>query len=253
MRANLHGMLATALKQAVAWRLLSINPAAGAETPRAAHREAKVWTPEQARAFLATTDADFWGPAYRVAFATGLRIGELLALKWEDVDLAARTIAVRRSVVAGRDGRWTIGPPKTKASERVVAIPPSSVAALRTQRARQNERRLAAGPAWADEGWVFDRATGDGRIAIPQSARQAFERAVARAGVPPITFHGLRHSHATHGFKRGVPGKIIQERLGHSNLAITMDLYTHTPEGMQQEAAAALDRDLWDGDAELAG
>ena len=119
---------------------------------------------------------------------------------------------------------------------RTVALDPATEAELRAQRRRQLEERLAWGEAWTDTGLVFTRE--DGTAMHPQSISQFFEKRLTAAGLPRINFHGLRHTHATLGLASGVPAKVMQERLGHANVGITLDTYSHVMPGMQDAAAA---------------
>lgn len=166
-----------------------------------------------------------------------MRLGELLALRWEDVDLERGTLAARRTATRAADGRFTVGEPKGGRS-RQVALAPEAIAALRRHRARQAERRLRLGALWQDPGLVFDR--GDGSGLTHQAVGERMRRRVARLGLPPIRFHDLRHSAATLLLEMGVHPKIVSELLGHAGISITMDRYSHVTEAMHREAAGQL-------------
>lgn len=240
-----HTVLDGALAQAVAWRLLPRNPADGVRVPTPRSPAPTVWDADDAAAFLAATSGSDDAALYRLAIDGGLRMGECLALAWSDVDRERGVVSVRRTLTRDADGRWVIGAvAKTTAGRRAVPIGAGTTVALRGQFARQAERRLAS-PAWHDLGLVFDR--GDGRPCCPPTVQQRFRRAVTRAGVPPLTFHGLRHTCATLLLGAGVHPKIVQERLGHKTIAMTLDRYSHVSPGMQGAAAAALDGILGDG------
>jgi integrase len=229
-----HKILHRALSDAVRWGKLSRNPADYADPPKPRSREMRVWTTDQLRTFLVSCDDDRLRCCWVLAASTGMRRGELLGLQWSDIDFAAGQMAIRRSRVAVRYD-VVEGEPKSGRA-RTVAIDDGTVAELRAHRTRQLEERLSWGEAWIDTGLVFTRE--DGSPLHPHSAAQFFEVAVTRAKVPPLTLHGLRHTHATLGLAAGVPAKVMQERLGHSSIAITLDLYTHVVAGMQEEAAA---------------
>ena len=182
---------------------------------------------------------------YRLALDGGLGIGECLALGWSDVDRERGVVSVRRTLTRDAGGRWVVGAvAKTAARRRAVPIGPGTMAALRGQLARQAERRLAC-PGWHDLGLVFDWS--DGRPCCPPTVQQRFARAVRRAEAPPLTFHGLRHTCATLLLGAGVHPKIVQERLGHKTVAMTMDRYSHVAPGMQGTAAEALEAILGAG------
>ena len=151
----------------------------------------QTWTAEQARAFLTATADDELAALYVLALHTGMRVGEMLGLRWGDIDLARGTLAVRRTVTHGNAG-LAIGTPKTAAGKRSIALPAPCVAALRSRRAAQAGRRLQLGPAWQDGNYVFDR--GQGTVLHPNSAGRAFQRHLARLGLPRIRFHDLRHT-----------------------------------------------------------
>lgn len=183
---------------------------------------------------------------WTTAVYSGLRQGELLGLKWEDVDLDAGTITVRRILarVRGVHGSEPVfGEPKTSKSRRTVALPSEAVQALRAHRAQQNAERLATGLAWADYGLVF--ATHLGTPLHSRNVLRDYKKALARAGVAEsFRFHDIRHAHATLMLRAGVPMKIASDRLGHSAIGITMDLYTHAIQSMDAEAAELVQRAL---------
>ena len=153
-----------------------------------------------------------------------------------------RTLAVRRQVQRTREG-WKFTEPKSAKGVRAVALPAAAVEALRRHRVRQAEERLAAGTMWRDQALVFASHTG-GPIEKQNLVRRNFRPLLARAGLPRIRFHDLRHSAATLLLAQGVHPKIVQERLGHATIGVTMDVYSHVLPDMQREAADVLDRFL---------
>ncbi|HKG29551.1 MAG TPA: site-specific integrase [Thermomicrobiales bacterium] len=236
-----HKVLHTALAQAVAWRLLIRNPADGVSIPRVEPSAPIVWTPDEAGAFLisATTEKDPLLPLWELGLDSGMRIGEMLALSWSDVDRQRGLVSVRRTLTGTREGWWKIGEhAKTSSSRRAIDLSPFTMAALRSWGARQAERRLAAGEHWQDMGLVFDR--GNGHWINPNTVRNAFDRAVSTAKVTRITPHGMRHTMATLLLGAGVHPKIVQERLGHSSIQMTLDRYSHVSMSMQQQATEVL-------------
>ena len=170
---------------------------------------------------------DRLGPLYLLAATTGMRRGELLALRWRDVDLEAEParLQVRRSLV--QYGKMIEEKePKTPRSRRTIAIDPVAVTTLRRQRVAQAEERLRAGGAYEDHGLVFSNELG--QHLTPSTVSAAFRRRVKAAGLPVLTLHGLRHTFATLGLEAGVDTLYVSELLGHSSPAITMQVYQHT-------------------------
>jgi integrase len=234
-----HMVLHRALKQAVHDGLLGRNVTEAVRAPRKTVPEYTAWTAEQAARFLATADQDAERALWRLAILTGLRRGELLGIKWDDLDFTRGTLAVRRSRSRSASGNWETGAPKTTSGRRSVALPRSVVDALRLHRTRQGEYRLRLGSAYRDEGWVFAGALG-GPLHV-NSLVCRFERLMTRAAVPRLRFHDLRHTAATLMLANGEHPKKVQAQLGHANIAITLDRYSHVTEGMQHEAADRLD------------
>jgi len=233
-----HRVLKEALGQAVKWQIVPRNPADAVEPPRPARNEMRVLTAEQIDRLLEAARETYLHTPIMLAVATGMRRGEVLALRWQDVDLDAGTISVCRSLEQTKAG-LSFKEPKTARSRRVVVLPGFAVEALRKHRVEQAEHRLRVGPAWEDHGLVCCRE--NGRPIAPNSIHSAYETVLSRAGLPYVNFHALRHSHATMLLSQGVHPKIVSERLGHSQIAVTMDLYSHVSLPMQQEAAQKLD------------
>jgi integrase len=232
--AYVHRILTHAFKDAAAWGLLPRNPAAVVVPPKAAGREMKVWTAEQVRGFLASVTDDRLYALWAILLTTGMRRGEVVGLRWEDVDLQRRTLDVSQSHV-------TVGyaveksTPKTAKGRRSVSIDPITAATLKAWRKHQREERLVAGSEWQESGLVFTAPAG-GPI-HPQTVSGMFKRLAANAGLPAIRLHDARHTAATLALAAGVHPKVVSERLGHANISITMDTYSHVVEGMQEEAA----------------
>jgi integrase len=195
------------------------------------------WSADELRKFLDASTADPNLPIWRLAASTGMRRGELLGLRWGDVDLVGGRLSLRQQLV--RSGASiAFGPPKTKAARRMIALDSGTVEALRARRAVWRDERLAFGPGYEDHDLVFCRP--DGQPHDPDVVTHQFERAIERAGVHRIRFHDLRHTHATLLLKARVHPKVVQERLGHSSIAITLDTYSHVIPDMQDEAAAKI-------------
>jgi integrase len=237
----IHATLQMLLSQAVRDDLIPRNVAVG-ERPRSSRnrQEAKVLSPAQVKALLMTARGTRNEALYVVAVHTGLRQGELLGLKWTDVDLDAGKLSVRRSLKVSEDG-LNFGPPKNKASRRSVPLNKTAVATLRAHRLRQNQERLRS-PAWRDTNLVFPN-----RIGGPTDHNNLYYREykplLERAGLmgEGFTFHTLRHTFATALFMRREHPKVVQSLLGHSSITQTMDTYSHLMDGIGGDAVDGLD------------
>lgn len=171
---------------------------------------------------------------------SGLRLGELLGLGWEDVDIEHATITVLRRALQYLSGDGlALREPKTARARRRIPLGQTAIETLKRLRRRQLEERLAAGPTYTDSGLVFTDAVG--RALKPYSVSQRFAAFVRASGLGPLRFHDLRHAHATLLLTRGVHPKIVSERLGHASIGITLDTYSHVLPGMQEEAVRDLD------------
>ena len=239
---KIHHVLRKALTQAVRWDLIARNPADNVKAPTPVPKEMHPLSAEQARQLLEAAQGDRLSALYVLAIHTGMRRGELLGLRWEDVDLDATTptVRVRRTITRkGKGGSYTLGEPKTKNSRRTIRLTPKAVEALRSHRARQAQEKLQAGSLYADQGLVF-AGEGGGLINPSNLRNRSFKPLVGCAGLPPITFHDLRHTCASLLFQRNVHPKFVQELLGHASVAITLDTYSHMLPGMGGEAADAM-------------
>jgi integrase len=244
--------LRRALRDAQRDALVSRNVASLARPPRMERRELHPLTAVQVRELLTATAGDpaaeppvprdRFRPLYALAVATGLRQGELLGLRWTDVDLAARLLVVRRAMARTADGGYALAEPKTSHSRRTVMLSALALEALTERQADQDADRAAAGSAWQDrEGLVFTDTIG--RPVNPPAVSAAFRKAADARGFT-VRFHDLRHTAATLLLGAGVPLKVVSETLGHSNIAITADVYAHVTPELRREAADAMDRAL---------
>jgi len=241
---KMHHVLHKALAQAVRWDLIPRNPADAVKPPAPAAREMHPLSADEARRLLEAARGDRLEALYVLAIYTGMRQGELLALKWEDVDLNGRSLRVRRTLTRkSGDGSYDLGEPKTRKSRRTIRLSGRVVEALRSHRSRQAEERLRLGGLYRDQGLVFAGETGS--IINPSNLRsRSFGPLLERAGVPRITFHDLRHTCASLLFQKNVHPKLVQELLGHASVAITLDTYSHMLPGMGEEAADAMSEAL---------
>jgi integrase len=231
---HVHTLLHKAFSDAVRWGALSRNPADRAEPPRPRTPEMKVWDVAQLRKFLRHVESDRLGPIWLLMATTGMRRGEVVGLRWSDVDLDdCRISVVQTHVLVNR--KVIVSEPKTLKGRRSVALDPVTVGALRQLRRRQLEERLAHGELWTDSGLVAIHD--DGTPINPRLFSSWFAQHARAAGLPPIRLHDLRHSYATAALGAGISAKIVSERLGHANIAITLDTYSHVLPNMQERAA----------------
>ena len=233
-----HRVLREALQQAVRWQLLSRNVADAVEPPRPQRRETEVFDQAEVDRLLEAARGTRLGLPVLLAVTTGLRRGELLGLRWQDVDLEGGKLAVRQSIEQTKAG-LAFKQPKTQKGRRVVTLPPMTVDGLRRHKAEQAKERLQLGPAYTDHGLVLARP--DGRPQNPEEMTRAFKRFVQRAGVRVLSLHKLRHTHATLLLGANVHPKVVSERLGHATVGITLDTYSHVLPNLQEEAARKID------------
>lgn len=236
-------ILRRALADAQRDGLVPRNVAALARPPRKVRAELVYLPAALLRLLMDQIADDAIGPLVTVAATTGLRQGELLGLRWQDVDPAARTLTVSRSLARSWDGGYALAEPKTSRSRRTLNLPARAVAALDTERARQAERRAIAGDVWQDrDGLVFTSPIG--RPLHGPDVTHAFQRVLRTLALPVVPFHALRHSAATALLAAGVPLKVVSDTLGHSSIAVTADTYAHVTPELRREAADAMDRAL---------
>jgi integrase len=230
----LHGIIHQALDQALQWQMVTRNIADSVTPPRTRQPRIQTWDADEVRRFLEAAEGDTYGPLWILALGTGMRRGELLGLRWQDLDLAGARLHVRQCLVE-IGGVPTLQEPKTASGRRVVALPPSVTDTLRAHRTSQLEQRLAIGSAWQDHDLVI--AKDDGSPVTPGNVNRHLNRIARKAGVPRIRFHDLRHTHATLLLRQRVHPKIVSERLGHATIAMTLDTYSHVLPDMQEQAA----------------
>jgi integrase len=231
---HLRAILRSALGRAVRWGELPRNVAALVEAPHVARYEIRVLGPAEARQFLEIASDDRLAALYTVALAVGLRQGEALGLRWEDVALDAGSLMVRHALQR-ISGKLQLVEPKTQLSRRTIALPPFAVAALRKHRTRQLQEQLWAGSRWQEQGLVFTSSIGtplDG-----SNVTHRLQRLLREAGLPRQRFHDLRHSAASLLLVQGVHPRVVMETLGHSQISLTLNTYSHVIPSLQREAA----------------
>jgi integrase len=234
---RVHATMHRALRDGVRWGYLQRNPAQVAVKPRQPNvgtSGATTWTAAEVKGFLAAVNGGRLQALWRVAATTGLRRRELLGLRWADVDLTTRRIAVRQTLTSV-GSQIIIGEPKTKRGKRSVALDGETVTELSAWRQMQHAERMSWGSAWTNSGLVFTRE--NGTFIHPDLLSKWFVRYSREAGLTPIRFHDLRHTHASLALQAGVPAKVASERLGHATVAFTLDVYSHVIPGLQEEAA----------------
>lgn len=242
---KMHDVLRKALAQAVSDGLIPRNAADGVKTPRvsAPGEEIQPLDSEESTAFLDAARGERLEALYVVAVHCGLREGELLALRWEDVDLEATkpALLVRRTITRGEEGRgWVVGATTKSGKGRRVRLT-RQAAALKDHRKQQLEERMRLAGVWRDQGLVFPNETG--ALFNPANLRnRSFKRIKSRSGVrEDLRFHDLRHTCATLLLSRGVNVKVVSEMLGHASITITLNTYAHVLPDMQDTAADAME------------
>ena len=236
---NAHSSLRKALNDGVRLGVLIRNPATAARPPKRTKPEMETWPTAQLGEFLAGVEDDPLYAAYVLIATTGMRRGEAMGLRWQDVDLDAGFVRIRQTLTTVND-QLVFDTTKTAKSQRRISLDPDTIAALRRHRARQAEDRLLVGEDWDDSNdLVFTQA--DGTAVHPDRWTRAFKRHVKRLGLPELRGpHSLRHTWATLALEAGIHPKVVSERLGHSTIAITLDTYSHVVEGMDADAATTV-------------
>lgn len=222
---NIHQVISSAMDFAVAQKILTENPCKTVSLPKVEHKEMHTIPSNQLQAFLAEAKATGVYEMYYIALATGLRRGELLGLKWQDIDWENGILTVRRQV-ARVNGEIVEAPLKTKNSYRTVSISPQAAEVLRQQKSQTRDQ------------YVFPSPNG-GPIS-PDSVNHMLQRVLERAGIPKVRFHDLRHTFATLALQNGVDIKTVSGMLGHFSAGFTLDTYAHVTTSAQKEAAQTM-------------
>lgn len=230
---QIHRVLHAAFNQGVKWQLLERNPTDAVKAPRKTSKEAAALTADQIPSLLNAVHGSLLELPTLIALGTGMRLGEVLGLRWQDVDLESAMARVRQTLQI----TMQFDTPKSHRSVRSLTLPGFLVDALRTHKKLQNERRLMLGESWHDLDLICER--GDGLPLRPDTISKHFATAMKGAGLD-ITFHGLRHTHASLMLSAGTDLKVTSARLGHSSISITADLYTHVASQQDRKAADAL-------------
>jgi len=237
-----HAVIHVALKTAVKWGLLSRNPADAVTLPKVQHNEMNTWGEDEINQFLEAAKDSPYYTLFHTALFTGMRRCEILGLKWADVDFIMSQLYVNRGLHHLKDGSYVFTEPKSARSRRTIALPPSAILLLREHREKQALEWAMLGKTLTDAGLVF--CTLEGEPLRPNTITRAWKTLAARCGLPVIRLHDARHTHASIMLKQGIHLKVVQERLGHSSIQITLDIYSHVVPGLQAAAAQRFDEIL---------
>ena len=232
---HMHRVLHCALNDAVKWSLVARNVCDVVDAPRVPKQEMKVLTIEQAHRFLKAAQGDPLEALFVLALTTGMRRGELLALQWEDIDFSCELLHVRRTIACIPNQGFVTSEPKTAKSRRAICLTDLAITVLKRHRKHQDEARQKVGNTWQDQHWVFCTEVGT-PLDPTTMLRYSFWPLLERAEIPRLRFHDLRHSSATLLLVMGVHPKVVQELLGHSNISMTLDTYSHTIPSLQADA-----------------
>lgn len=234
-----HTVIHVALQTALKWGLIARNVADSVDVPREHQGEMQTWSEGELNQFLEATKVSQYYPLFYTALFTGMRRSELLALRWQDIDFIFSQIYVNRSLHHLRDGSYVFTQPKTARSRRTIALSASTILVLKNYHDNQAILYNLLGRPLTDDALVFSNA--EGKPLRPNTVSRAWGKLAAKAGVKVIRFHDARHTHATLMLKQGIHPKIVQERLGHASIQITLDTYSHVSPGLQEAAAQRFD------------
>jgi integrase len=235
---KMHAILHKALARAVAWHMVPRNVTEVVEPPQPAPKEMRPLSPTEAHRFLDAARGERFEALYVLAITTGMRQGELLALRWQDVDVENATISIGRTLTRN-GGRVAIGEPKTKKSRRSIRLTSRAVEALKAHLEYQLRQIEILGDRYEDQGLLFTTDTG-GPVNPSNLRKRSFAPLLKKAKLPHIRFHDLRHTCATLLLTQGTHPKYVQELLGHATIAITLDTYSHVLPGMGDQTARAM-------------
>jgi integrase len=235
----MHAVLNHALNQALKWGLIGRNPAQGTSRPKFRRKEMKTLNGSQVQDLLQAVRGSRFEALYLLAVSTGMREGELLGLKWGDIDWETRRLKVQRQLQRLKESGLVFSEPKSRAGIRSVVLSRIVVSRLRSHRVIQAYERLFAGNRWKENDLIFP--TTIGTAWEPRNLYRHFKTVLAQAGLPDIRFHDLRHTAATLMLQQGTHPKVVQERLGHADISLTLNTYSHVLPDIQEEAAEKFD------------
>jgi integrase len=235
----LHAVLHCALNQAVQWGILSRNPAEAVNLPQIRTREMQTLTDQQARSLINHVEGSRYEAFFWLAVTTGLREGEILGLRWTDLDWATGRLMIQRQLQRLGDMGLVFNSPKSRAGRRVVMLGSEALARLQRHRLVQESEKRRAGSNWHENGLIFPSSIGT--PSEPKNMYRRFKMTLQEAGLPDVRFHDLRHTAATLMLLQGIHPKVVQERLGHASITLTLTTYSHVLPSIQQEAAEKMD------------
>lgn len=239
---QMHNLLNQAFDQAVKWSLVKVNPVKNAKPPKVKSEEKITWTVDEVNRFLNLIKDSSMEIPYLLAIFTGMRRGEVLGLKWDDVDFENKKIRIKRSLCFVSGKGLIFKEPKTKKSKRQISISQHVVNVLKKHKQKQEFQKEKLGVQYQDNNLIV--CTDDGKPLDPRNLLRQFYRLIEEANVPRISFHDLRHTHATILMQQGENPKVVSERLGHSRVGITLDLYSHVSDDLQEQAAEKFENAL---------
>jgi integrase len=236
-----HRVLRNAFQHAVRMQLIPRNPFDSVKPPKCPNITMAVLDENETAKLIKAAQTTEIYTAVAIASFTGLRRGEILAVRWSDIDWDRRQLSVVRSLEQTKDG-LRFKSPKTTKSRRTVSLGPLLMEILKRKKADQAKDRLKLGPDYLNNDLIVAQA--DGGPMKPQRLSDQFRALIGRAGVKKVRLHDIRHSHASHALRAGVHPKVVSERLGHASVGITLDLYSHVLEGLQEDGALKVDEAL---------
>ncbi len=237
-----HALIHVALQTAVKWGLVNRNVADAVDPPRIQRNEMQTWDEDDINKFLERVkDSQYYGLFYTALF-TGMRRSELLALRWQDIDFVYNQIYVSRGLHQLKDGSFVFTQPKSSKSSRTIALTPSTILMLREYQEEQKLERDITGNPLTNDDLVFSNI--EGNPLRPNTITRAWTTLATKYGLKVIRLHDARHTHASLMLKQGIHPKIVQERLGHSSIQMTIDTYSHVAPGIQEAAANRFDEIL---------
>ena len=219
--------------------MIARNPADAVDVPKVERREMKVMSEANIHIFLEYAKSTPYYALFYTALFTGMRRSELLGLRWSDVDLLLCQISVNRTLHQLHNRDIIFRQPKTDKGRRLIALSPSTILVLREYKERQEKLMQSLRLTLTDDNLVFSQY--DGKPLLPDSITQAWRKLARRVGLRDIRLHDARHTHASLMLKQGIHPKVVQERLGHASIQITIDTYSHVVPGLQQAAANRFD------------